>query len=149
MNAQTLSPYSIPGLATHSIKKDDLPSILGVFGQHKQRKRELVIPRQIGMVLAATFFATQTEAGRLFRKDHATVIHSLNVIADAIDTNDKQVILLITPLFKKLYNQHKTQIRCWKDLSANDKLIASRTEANLDKHDYARMMVERIKSERS
>lgn len=73
--------------------------------QGKSRKREIVAPRQILMRLIKLNFGLNLhEIGRMMNKNHATVIHSINVIENLCDTDQE---------FKLRYNaiaDHLTKI---------------------------------------
>lgn len=49
------------------------------------RLRQLMQWRQVGMVWATLSGLSQTEAGRLFNKNHATVIHSQEMVKLALE----------------------------------------------------------------
>lgn len=142
----TPAAYIIPGLEKNEIKQHDLPVLLNSTSRRQKRDRDLVIPRQIVMALAATFFCTQSEAGRLFGKDHATVVYSLNTIANAIEVKDSEVMVQIVPLFRQLYYQHKSKVRCFKDLTPADKINVAKTGEKLKKYRYAKLLTGIIKA---
>jgi len=54
------------------------------------RKRSVTVPRQIAMYLARSFTdATLDAIGKEFKRDHATVIHSVRKIKNALKMNSK------------------------------------------------------------
>lgn len=54
----------------------------------KHRKRILVLPRQVHMVLAhKTFGLSLSEAGKIYEKDHATVIHAAKTVRNLWQTD--------------------------------------------------------------
>lgn len=56
----------------------------------KSRKRELVEPRQVIMTLLNTVARySLANAGFLFGKDHATVLHAKKTISNFIDTDEE------------------------------------------------------------
>lgn len=60
----------------------------------KSRKREYVYARQMSMFMLHEHFAgtlTFNDIGLMFNKDHATVIHSKNVIQDGLDIGEKTI----------------------------------------------------------
>lgn len=62
----------------------DEPTILG-----KNKSKEAVLPRQISMYLIRELLqSSYPEIGRIFKRDHATVIHSFNKIEEELRKNE-------------------------------------------------------------
>jgi chromosomal replication initiator protein len=60
------------------------------------RKQEVVKGRQVAMwYIRNEISMTLKDIGRLFGKDHATVIHALGEVRNIIDTKDKKYLWLI------------------------------------------------------
>jgi chromosomal replication initiation ATPase DnaA len=60
----------------------------------KSRKREYVYARQMSMFMLHEHFSgtlNLSDIGLFFKKDHATVIHSKNVIQDGLDIGEKTI----------------------------------------------------------
>ena len=87
----TMSPYVIPGIRRGVFSHQDVIHIAcrhlsidsgSIFG--KSRKRELVNARQVCMYFMRKFFPEMSLAsvGEVFKKDHATVLHSIRVVKD-------------------------------------------------------------------
>jgi chromosomal replication initiator protein len=75
----------------------------------KSRKKELVIPRQIGMYLAKNFTQMSLKAIGLYfgNRDHTTVIHSVNTCEDMMVTDKKfKAQVLELKKLMKLKNPH-------------------------------------------
>ena len=49
---------------------------------------------------------TLAAVGDLYEKDHATVLHSINAIRDAVDTNDKEIMVYLLPIFERYYQNY-------------------------------------------
>lgn len=57
---------------------------------YTSRKREIVYPRQVAMYLLIHYSPLSLKnIGKIFGKDHTTVIHSRQSIQDLIDTNSE------------------------------------------------------------
>ena len=72
------------------------------FEGTKCRKRELVVARQLFMVLLEKYTnKTLAHIGGLLGKDHATVLHAKKTIKDLVDT-DKSFRVMYSELDKKV-----------------------------------------------
>jgi chromosomal replication initiator protein len=81
-NSQMLSAEMIRDfIARHyKISVDDL--------QSRSRKKTIAFPRQVSMFLARKYTEQGlAEIGRVFNRDHSTVLHSVRVITDAMSRN--------------------------------------------------------------
>jgi chromosomal replication initiator protein len=81
-NSQMLSVEMIRDfIARHyKISVDDL--------QSRSRKKTIAFPRQVSMFLARKYTELGlAEIGRVFNRDHSTVLHSIRVITDAMSRN--------------------------------------------------------------
>jgi hypothetical protein len=59
----------------------------------KSRKAPLVAARQIAMkIMKESLEMHLTQIGKVFKKDHTTVIHGIKTINNAFDTNHKPII---------------------------------------------------------
>jgi chromosomal replication initiator protein len=69
----------------------------------RSRKSQIVKARQLSMYFMLKYNSnlTVTQVGRLFKRDHATVLHSKKVVIDS----------LIMPDFKDIYNRIDKRIR--------------------------------------
>lgn len=107
-----MSPYAIPGLKdrsgiTHMINRNIIPSdIVNSVCEYfkikeddikkKSRRRNHVYPRQCAMYLIKKYTTlTLVEIGQEFkyginktRRDHTTVLHSINTLNDLMDTEE-------------------------------------------------------------
>jgi chromosomal replication initiator protein len=72
--------------------------------QSRSRKKMITFPRQVSMYLARKYTAQGlAEIGKVFNRDHSTVLHSVRVISEAISRNGSirgQVDLLAKKLKK-------------------------------------------------
>ena len=72
--------------------------------QSKSRKKTIAFPRQVSMYLARKYTEQGlVEIGRVFNRDHSTVLHSVRVITEAMSRNNSirgQVELLAKKLHK-------------------------------------------------
>jgi chromosomal replication initiator protein len=74
--------------------------------QGKCRKREYVMPRQIIMYLLVNYTdMTYLNIGKLFNKDHTTVIHSKDTVKDLISVDD-YMRLRVEELRKQIAESH-------------------------------------------
>lgn len=74
--------------------------------QGKCRKREYVMPRQIIMYMLVTYTdMTYLNIGKLFMRDHTTVIHSKDTVRDVM-TVDDDMRDKIDELKKLIANSH-------------------------------------------
>ena len=74
--------------------------------QGKCRKREFVMPRQIIMYLLVSYTdMTYLNIGKLFKKDHTTVIHSKDLVKDLISVDDS-MRLRVEELRKQIAESH-------------------------------------------
>lgn len=74
--------------------------------QGKCRERKYVMPRQIIMYLLVTYTdMTYLNIGRLFKRDHTTVIHSKDTVKDLISVDD-DMRERVEELKKKIANSH-------------------------------------------
>lgn len=72
----------------------------------KCRKRELVFPRQVIMYFLTEYTdQTYLVIGKLFNRDHTTVIHSKDAIKDLMTFDDK-VRAQVEDLKKQIANNH-------------------------------------------
>ena len=55
------------------------------------RKREVMQWRQVGMTWAAIEHHSVSKAGKLFERDHATCIHALKKVVQAMEGYDKEL----------------------------------------------------------
>lgn len=77
---------------------------------NKTRKREYVWARQIGMFLISKNGKINlSDIGRLYKKDHATVIHAKKAVSEQMDIskNTKQEIKLIESKILQKFNIYK------------------------------------------
>jgi chromosomal replication initiator protein len=72
--------------------------------QSRSRKKTIAFPRQVSMYLSRKYTEQGlAEIGKVFNRDHSTVLHSVRVITDAISRNGSirgQVELLAKKLQK-------------------------------------------------
>jgi chromosomal replication initiation ATPase DnaA len=82
--------------------------------QGKCRKREFVMPRQIIMYLLVCYTdMTYLNIGKIFHKDHTTVIHSKDTIKDLMSVDD-DIREKIEDLKKEIANSHQdSALRSW------------------------------------
>ena len=72
----------------------------------KSRKSLLVVARQIAMkIMKEVLEMPLTEIGRVFGKDHTTVIHGIKTINNAFDTNHKPIINCYSWVFNKVMQE--------------------------------------------
>lgn len=86
-----VSAEAIPGIPR--TKEEILSGIMkDIWGttfedlSKKNRKREMVLPRQLCMAMLNIHGYSNTKAAQPFNKDHATTIHSRKVISNIVDT---------------------------------------------------------------
>ena len=83
----------------HNINDDDILHFAGVTEKmvmSTSRKREIVMARDLMMVnLWANTSASLTKVGATYGKDHATIIHSIKKINNALDGYNDDVLDLI------------------------------------------------------
>lgn len=125
-------PYVMPGLRNYSIKASKIietfrgiypitpEPIQGtslivelVFGKEyhelvlRNRKRELVFPRQVGMFLLYLADISFVTAGAHYSRDHSTAVHGkgkcLNVLETKYPKNDYNNLTLTLRIFSILY----------------------------------------------
>ena len=86
-------------LGFHNITDNDIMYYAGVTEQmvmSTSRKREIVVARDIMMAnLWANTSATLTKVGATYWKDHATIIHSIKKINNALEGYNDDVLDLI------------------------------------------------------
>lgn len=85
----------------------------GIFNRYpegiktKNRERPLVLVRSCIYKVASEMGYGCTEIGRHFGFDHATVIHGVALIGDLSDTNDAEVLKLLTTIKNECKNKHR------------------------------------------
>jgi len=95
-----LAERALKDIVTTSIKSITSHEILERVAQHfslsvgelvgKSRHNSVMLPRQIAMYLCRKYTACSlTEIGKVFRRDHTTVLHSLDKINDALPKDQK------------------------------------------------------------
>jgi chromosomal replication initiator protein len=95
-----LAERALKDIVTTSVKSITQNEILERVAQHfnlsvgeligKSRQSSIILPRQIAMYLCRKYTACSlTEIGRVFRRDHTTVLHSLDKINDALPRDQK------------------------------------------------------------
>ena len=84
-----MSAYSAPGIVTiDRLIILHVNKILGIDIEEKTRKRPVVEGRQIAMYLIRKETTLTLEAiGDIFGKDHATVVHAINTVNNAIEVD--------------------------------------------------------------
>lgn len=142
---ESYSHWIIPG-ATESLSVEDLPDIVksltSVRSNNKSRLRELVISRQIGMSLAYIFSNKPLgEVGRMFGKEHSTVIHALKCIAISTETGDKLITENLIPIFKKYYRNHVENIHNYVSLSLEQRAITDEAVKRLKKYTFTKTLI--------
>lgn len=102
--------WVVPGIQKPISTKSIFGSIHRVAGlkqNNKSRLGKLVIARQVEMTITYIFSdMTLAAVGDLYEKDHATVLHSINAIRDAVDTNDKEIMVYLLPIFERYYQNY-------------------------------------------
>lgn len=74
--------------------------------QSKSRQRKVVFPRQVIMYFLTEYTdMTYLEIGKIFNRDHTTVIHSKDTIKDLMTTDDK-VKYLVEGAKKNIVDNH-------------------------------------------
>ncbi len=111
--SKTISVYIIPGLARTKTERklleiaEVVARVTGITVQElcgTTRFKTYVIPRQL-----FCFFSRQmtscslNEIGYFIKKDHATVIHSINKIKDCVNIKDASIMPHYQNINKKLY----------------------------------------------
>ena len=114
----------------HNITDNDIMHYSGVTEQMVQstsRKREIVITRDIMMVnLWANTNATLTKVGLTYSKDHATVLHSIRKVNDALDGYNDDVLDLIKSIRSRNSITHQEP-----DFSLNEMIALINLESRI------------------
>ncbi|MEI7597266.1 MAG: helix-turn-helix domain-containing protein [Bacteroidota bacterium] len=68
----------------------------------KNRKREVSEARQIGMYILRQQNKTLSSVGKQFNRDHATVLHAINLVEDlmSVDARFKQIVESLESLYR-------------------------------------------------
>ena len=127
---------------------DSIKALLGVNDkQSSKRKRELVIPRQIGIPLAYLFTEeTASGAARSFGKDHAIYSHCKKAVMDAIMFNDPLIMPELIRVFKVLYNAHIRLVRIYNTLRPADQRVVDRVATRIETSEIAQQLIKIIKN---
>ena len=97
-----------PTIRTIESIKHDVIALSGKDIMLKSRKREIVLARQSAMMLAKIFTTlNNTDIGRAFSKDHATTVHAIQCVKNAIETNYRPMLDIFEPLYKQYYTEFK------------------------------------------
>jgi len=102
-----INPYAVPGVVSCKEPSDVVKIVEEAFDvsidqiKSKARYAHIRIPRQVLAFLLIKYGLTTSKAGFIINRDHATVIHSVKVVEDTIDT-DKD--------FKKLIEKLKIRL---------------------------------------
>lgn len=139
------SPYVTPGII-QNLDPDGLKKILDYSGKDKCRDRELVFKRQIIMSCLFIFGESLSGAGAPFKKNHATVLHSIDVMGDVLFVNDRLSIRMILRIFRPLYNRHKYECDVYNELPEIKQYKVDQVNAKLKKYDFANRLVEIIEA---
>ncbi len=89
-----MNAYVIPGIQFLTIPQEIINKVCVAFsitpGQmmEKTRRHKIVIPRNTAMYLLRIKGFGASEIGRIFNKDHSTVIYASKSIQNLIDTKD-------------------------------------------------------------
>lgn len=95
----------------------------------KTRKADYALARQITMYLLYNYGGlTLTGIGKIFIKDHTTVLHSINKITDHIDAQNFPEINHIATVMEKLGIQMPKAIRKGKEYIVNVKIDRPKSE---------------------
>jgi len=105
MNA--MNPYAVPGVVSCKKPADVVKLVEEAFDvsleqiKSKARHNHIRVPRQVLAFLLVRYGLTTSKAGFIINRDHATVIHSVKVVEDTIDTDED---------FKKLIEKLKIRL---------------------------------------
>jgi|SRR6185503_2770544 len=107
----TISPYSIPGIVdTTPLDARSIIYLVTDYYQIKERSiygksRQIgfCIPRQVAIyIIKKKTNLTSVAIGRLFNRDHSTILHSINVINNYFFTKNESIINAITEIEGRL-----------------------------------------------
>ena len=115
----------------HNIDDDDILHFAGVTDKmvmSTSRKREIVMARDLMMVnLWANTSATLTKVGKLYGKDHATIIYSIKKVSNALDGyNNNEMVDLI-----KAIRTRNTSMKADVDNSVNEMIALINLESRI------------------
>lgn len=121
-----INPYTYAGLE-HEVEPDKIPSLvhakMNLIRNDNTRKREHVIARQISMSLMYVFSQDSLyEVGRVFNRDHATVLHAMWQMDNAVDIKDPLVMPVMINVFAKLYKSFLNQVAIGNSIDHVDEL---------------------------
>lgn len=113
---------------------------------HKCRKQDLVTDRQIKMAVNYIFSGLPlSKVGAEYGKDHATVIHAIKQMYNAVDTSDRNIMPVLVPAFREKYEKYVSNMRNYKTLTKDEKELAEKTYTRLHENKFAIAMARRIK----
>lgn len=117
-----------------------IPELCGVNMKSKSRERNLVVNRQIAVSLMYVFSTMSFhEIGRIFDKNHATLLHSIHCIDNAFACNDPLVMPLLKKAFTKLYSEFR------KYAKIKNSHEAETIQTRLNKYDFSRGLIQQHK----
>jgi len=128
---------------TYSIT--NIPAMVMHDQNPKWRKRDLVIRRQVGMAVAHIFCGTTSEAGKIFGKDHATVLHAIKCMGNAVETRDNLIMPLLTDVFSKFYRQHLENKRNYIHLNSKDRMSVESIDVKIGKYTFSKLLTAKSK----
>lgn len=86
----------------------------------KNRKREVVLPRQIVMyILKSHYNMTFKQVGREFGKDHTTAIHSFRTVKDFLSTNDERAVSIYSQMIEVNANEAAKAVKVVYDVEGS------------------------------
>jgi chromosomal replication initiation ATPase DnaA len=89
-----INAYAIPGVVSYKDPFDIVKMVEKTFDvsiehiKSKDRHDHIRVPRQVLAYLLVKYGLTTRKAGFIINRDRATVIHSVKVVEDTIDTNE-------------------------------------------------------------
>ena len=115
----------------HNINDDDILHFAGVTEEmvhSTSRKREIVMARDLMMVnLWSNTSSTLTKVGKIYGKDHATIIYSIKKVSNALDGyNNKEMVDLI-----KAIRTRNTSMMADVDNSVNEMIALINLESRI------------------
>jgi len=141
-----MNPYTLPGI-NYQINVNMIPHILNVDFTLRNRQRENVIPRQIAMALMYVFSTKSLkDVGKVFGKDHATVVHCIKVMDNCVSSYDSLVYPILEPLFNRLYFEHLKRIKFYTASLGSNNTNVKMINDKLRLHSFTNELIERYLS---
>lgn len=124
------------------LNTDTIKALVG-YDSRKSNKRyqELVLPRQIGMVMAYLFTEkTATSAAKAFGKDHSTLLYAVKQITVAAKLKDPLIMPDLLRVYRFLYKRHCSNLRIYRYLTAREQMAVDHVNMMLEKSDLVQTL---------